>query len=97
MRELTPSERARCLAALYNRSVPLGMGMLAANPSPMTEAEAAELLRHQSRFDYLRGRVMKINIPSSLEEFDFYLYDRDIGQGAGEAAVLEALTAPSAA
>jgi len=76
--------KAKVLAAPYNRSKPLGMGMLHYDPTPMTEDEAKELLEssHSKYFDYLKGRVMKIDL--SGEELDTYLYNRDLGQNAAE-------------
>lgn len=36
-------------------------------------------------FDYLYGRVMKVNI--THDEFDPWLYDRDNGNGAAQRAI----------
>lgn len=49
--------KAKVLAALYNASKPLGLGILQYDPKDMSEKEAAELLKEQSYFDYLKGRV----------------------------------------
>ena len=73
--------KADVLAALYNASKPQGMGMLHFNPSKMTQEQAQEMLDSgQTYFDYVQGRVMKIDL--SGDELDSYLYDRDLGQGA---------------
>jgi hypothetical protein len=57
----------------------------------MTEAEAAKLLKDSMYFDYLRGRVMKVDLSrDSLEE---RLYDRDNGQGAAYDAIKHLLPA----
>lgn len=85
-------DKAVILAALYNGSRPLGMGMLHYDPRPMTVEEARTLLEKQQYFDYLKGRVMKVDL--SRDEVDLRLYDRDVGPGAGESAILEALTRP---
>ena len=78
--------KAQVLAALYNNSKPQGMGMLHFNPTPMTEAEAQEMLDDgQTYFDYVQGRVMKIDL--SDDEMDTYLYNRDLGQGAAERVI----------
>ncbi|WP_334158533.1 hypothetical protein [Achromobacter insolitus] len=74
------------LAALYNASQPLGMGFLQYDPTPMTEEEAEHLLKHQQCFDYLKGRVMKIDLRG--DTLDTWGYDRDNGQGAAERAIL---------
>ena len=73
------------LAALYNASQPLGMGILHFDPRPMTIEEAAKLLEQSTYFDYLKGRVMKVDL--SGDEFDPWLYDRDNGEGAAARAL----------
>ena len=78
--------KAKILAALYNNSKPQGMGWLQANHDDMTEGEAQELLDSgQTYFDYLHGRVMKIDLSS--DDLETWLYDRDIGQGECERVV----------
>jgi hypothetical protein len=72
--------KARVLAALYNRSAPQGLGILQYREGQMTEQQAEELLKKQTYFDYLYGRVMKIDL--STNELRPWLYDRDLGQGA---------------
>jgi len=82
--------KAKILAALYNASRPQGMGFLQATPGDMTEVEAQKLLDDgQTRFDYLRGGVMKIDL--SGDELRTALYDRDNGQGAAEDAITRAI------
>lgn len=88
--KLTEEQKPVALAALYNASQPQGMGFLHFTPEEMTADEAKELLKQTTYFDYLKGRVMKVNF--SGEFVDLRLYDRDNGQGAGERAILEALT-----
>lgn len=92
--------KASVLAALYNRAKPLGLGWLQYDPSEMTTEEAEEILQsykgnkeetylgniESPRFEYLKGRVMKVNLKSDIE-FDEYLYDRDNGQGAAQEAI----------
>jgi hypothetical protein len=73
------------LAALYNNSKPQGMGFLHFNPSPMSEEEGNDLLKTRTYFDYLKGRVMKVDL--SKDEFDPRLYDRDLGQGTAERVI----------
>lgn len=77
--------KADVLAALYNASKPQGMGMRHYDPTPMTPEIAQELLGQNTNFDYLKGRVMKIDLSS--DELDPWLYDRDNGQGSAEAAI----------
>ena len=78
--------KAAVLAALYNTSKPLGMGFLQYNPKPMTEEEAAELLNKSNCFDYLYGRLMKIDLKSD-DEFNEWGYDRDLGSGSAQRAI----------
>jgi hypothetical protein len=78
--------KAAILAALYNNSRPQGMGFLHYDPKPMSEEEAAKILEESSAFDYLKGRVLKVNL--SGDAFDPRLYDRDIGEGAAASALV---------
>lgn len=84
---------AAVLAALYNASRPQGMGFLQYQPGDITEEQAAKLLdpdRTHTYFDYLAGRVMKVDIPHTITadtELDVWGYDRDNGQGAAEAVI----------
>ena len=85
-------QKAKVLAALYNGSRPLGLGMMHFESAPMTEAEAEEILAERAdypSFDYLKGRVMKVNL--SGESFEPRLYDRDNGEGAAARAVAAVL------
>ena len=85
-------DKATVLAALYNASPPVGMGFL--NPGArqqMTAEQAAQRIESAGSdlyFDYLQGRVMKIDLAG--DAVDTRLYDRDNGQGSG-ARVIEAL------
>lgn len=84
--------KATVLAALYNASRPQGMGFLQAKPGYLSEKEAQALLdAGQTYFDYLHGRVMKIDL--STDDLRTALYDRDNGQGAAEDAITRALVA----
>jgi hypothetical protein len=81
-------DKARILVALYNRSKGQGRSFL----DPMygkglTVEEARVLLENQTYFDYLRGRVMKIDLKG--DDLDPRLYDRDLGEGAAEYAILD--------
>lgn len=79
-------DKARALKALYNASKPLGLGALQFDPNPMTDAEAKQIIDSgQTYFDYLKGRVMKVNLEG--DSFDPRLFDRDNGQGAAENAL----------
>lgn len=78
-------DKALVLAALYNASRPLGMGFVHYDPTPMSRDEAAAILEQSQSFDYLKGRVMKVNLRG--DEFDPWGYDRDNGDGAAAAAI----------
>lgn len=79
-------KKSAVLAALYNDSKPQGLGVLHFNPAPMTEEEAEDLLKTSTHFDYLKGRVMKVDL-SNDDSFEEWLYDRDNGNGAAQRAI----------
>lgn len=81
-------DRAAVLATLYNNSRQLGLGFLHARGAlPMSNGQAAAELAANPHgyFDYLHGRVLKVDLSS--ETLDPCLYDRDNGQGAAARAV----------
>lgn len=90
-------DKAAVLAALYNASQPLGLGFLTpGSGQQMTVEESGRVLAEAGDnlyFDYLRGRVVKVDL--SGDEVDTRLYDRDNGAGSG-AQVIEALRALAA-
>lgn len=74
-------DKGALLAALYNASKPQGLGFIQYNTKPMSAEEGNELIKEDGHsFDYLNGRVMKINI--SDDQMSTGGYDRDNGQGA---------------
>ena len=77
--------KAEILKELYNNSRPLGLGILHYDPKPMTIEEATEILKHTTKFDYLYGRVMKIDL--STNELRTHLYNRDNGENVAEAII----------
>lgn len=79
-------DKARVLKALYDHSHIQGAGFLQAVPDGVVTVEhCAMLLGSQTYFDYLHGRVLKVEL--SGDEFDERLYDRDCGEGAAQRAV----------
>lgn len=97
-------DRAAVLAALYNRSRPMGMGVFQARPGDMTLEQAREAMQigddharafetAKSRglwyFDYLYGRPLKINLTEDDLRVD--LYDRDNGGPGSAARIIENL------
>lgn len=86
MIDLTNMNKADVLAKLYNASRPQGLGFIHFDASEMSTDEAQELLDSgQTYFDYLKGRVMKVDL--SGDKLNPFLYDRDNGQGAAAAAL----------
>lgn len=87
--DISKLDKAVVLAALYNKSRPLGLGILHFDPRPMTKEEAQGIIDsfgdNRLYFDYLKGRVMKVDL--SGNELKTWLYDRDNGCGAAQKAI----------
>lgn len=78
--DITGIDKAELLAALYNNAKTQGF-IMEYVPFDMTIiTEAYRLLSETTKFDYLKGRVMKVDLAG--DSFDPYFYDRDNGQGA---------------
>lgn len=78
--------KAKVLKSLYDHSHLQGLGFLQAVPSGYVTVEhCEELLKKTTYFDYMYGRVIKVDL--SKDEFDEWLYDRDNGEGAAQRAV----------
>ena len=102
--DISKLNKAEVLATLYNASQPLGMGFFHFTPEEMTAEEAQGIIderlapdgdrtpdpRHALYFDYLKGRVMKIDLGN--DNLRIALYDRDNGQGAAALALSHLLT-----
>lgn len=80
-------DKAELLVELYNHSHQQGLGLLQ-RAKNLTVEEAREMLKQTTYFDYLYGKVMKVDL-SNDEELNEFLYDRDNGQGAAQAVVDE--------
>ena len=81
-------DKAEVLAALFNGSHQRGLGFLQARGATgMTVGQAREEIASNERmyFDYLHGRVMKIDLRD--DELRTAAYNRDIGQGAAESII----------
>jgi len=83
--DISKLSKAKVLAALYNGSKVQGMGIFQAKAGSMTEEEAEHLLKEQSYFDYLHGKVMKVDL--SGDTLDTWLYNRDNGDGKAESII----------
>lgn len=78
--------KAEVLKALYDHTHVQGMGFMQAVPDSFVTVEhCEELLRETTYFDYLYGKVLKVDL--SGDEFDERLYDRDNGPGAARRAI----------
>lgn len=99
--DISQMDKAAVLAALYNRARPLGMGMLQFKPGDMSVEQARTIMTdgdssdypsanepQTTYFDYLHGRVMKINLAGDVLRTG--CYDRDNGEGAAEQALRDA-------
>lgn len=88
-------DKAAVLAALYNGARQQGLGyLMGAGYLPMTADQAREEISARGKdlyFDYLHGRVMKMNL--SGDEVDTALYNRDNGHMAAE-NIIENLRSP---
>lgn len=89
--DLTGVDKAEVLARLYNRSKPPGLGFLHYTAEDMTADQARELLAESTYFDYLHGRVMKIDL--SKDVLHTAGYDRDNGPRAAFKAIRSLLPA----
>lgn len=94
-------DKAAVFAALYNNARPQGLGYLQYTPENLSIEEARQLMGLNSvgaenafltnagqlrlYFDYVRGRVMKVDL--SGDELQERLYDRDNGPGAAARAI----------
>lgn len=73
-------DKAKVLKALYDHSHAQGFGLLQTVPGGVVTVDhCAGLLKNQTYFDYMHGRVLKVDL--SGDEFDERLYDRDCGEG----------------
>jgi hypothetical protein len=77
--------KAIVLMVLYNNSKSQGNSFLGGSGSPMNVEEATERLKSQTSFDYLNGKVMKIELGG--DTLETWLYDRDNGDGSALKAI----------
>ena len=85
--DITGLDRVAVLVALYGAARPQGMGFLQYVKGPLPLDEAQELLKRSFYFDYLKGRVMKVDLSSST--LDPWGFDRDNGAGAAARVIAE--------
>lgn len=86
-------DKAEVLHALWRHSHAQGMSFLGLTPEGFTLQKAQDLIKERQEnniklyFDYVEGHVIKCDL--SGDSFDEFLYDRDCGPGAAEAAISE--------
>ena len=84
--DISPGVLLQCL---YCRARVQGLGILHSTSGPLTADEIEEYLADMPQyFDYLKGRVMKVEING--KELSPMLYDRDNGPGEAARAVEDA-------
>ena len=84
--DISKMNKAEVLEKLFNNSKPAGMGFINNHEEPMTIEEAQNYLDEgQTYFDYVRGRVMKIDLSEDI--LRTRLYDRDNGVDAAASAL----------
>lgn len=85
--DISKLNKADVLAVLYNNAKPRGLGFLHYTPAEMTREEAQKLLdkSEYKYFDYVNGRVIKIDM--STNDLHTGLYNRDNGLNAAERAI----------
>jgi len=83
--DISNKDKAEVLAALYNSSQPIGMGMAQYDPTPMTKDVAEKILEKEKCFSYLLGRPLYIR----LDEDKLFVgaYNRDNGNNLAQRAI----------
>ena len=89
--DISGLEKSAVLQALYNNAIPLGMGVVHYIPGELSDEQAKNILEKTCNFDYLHGRVLKVNICG--DTLYTRLYNRDNGAGAAEKVVEKVRTA----
>lgn len=81
-------DKSEVLKTLFNCAKQQGLGLMnQTGKQPMQIDTAKALLKDgKTYFDYILGRVLKIDLSSNIE-FDERLYDRDNGTGAAAKAI----------
>ena len=86
--DISRMNKAEVVAKLFNASKAQGMGFFQlGNDKQMSLAEAERALDEagDGYFDYLNGRIMKVDV--SGDSLSPRLYDRDNGEGAAARAL----------
>jgi hypothetical protein len=84
--DISGLDKVEVLRALYAKSKVLDMGRLAFVSGDLDYSEAKEILECQRGYvDYLKGRVMKVDL--SRDTLSTRMFNRDNGDGAAEAVI----------
>lgn len=83
--DISNKDKAEVLAALYNSSQPVGMGMVQYDPTPMTKEVAEKILEKEKSFSYLRGRPLYIRLDD--DKLFVGAYNRDNGKNLAQRAI----------
>ena len=79
-------DKAKVLLALYEHSHLQGYGFLQAVPHYSLEDARRDYENSPDKyFDYLHGKVLKVDLKG--DSFDERLYDRDCGEGMAQKAI----------
>ena len=86
MVDISGLDKSEVLYALYNSSHYQGISFLGSRENYTLQDCRKDFEESESKyFDYLHGKVIKVNL--SGDSFDPYLYDRDCGEGAAQEAI----------
>ncbi len=80
-------DKIEVFRVLFDRAQFQGLGLLHNDPKAMTRKEAEDVMASSRNlyFDYVEGRVMKVNLLTN--ELNTALYNRDNGSNAAEDAI----------
>ena len=92
MINISKLDKAAVVKALYDNARCQGMGILHYRSEPLTLEQAHIALKAGTYFDYLHGRVMKVEV--GKDSLNPRLYDRDNGEGAAYRALQSAGLVP---
>ncbi len=85
--DISNLDKAKVLQALYKGAKPQGLGYLHYKLGPLKYDDAKRLLEKKRNYDYLSGRVLKIDLSGNT--LNTRLYNRDNGENAAEKAICE--------
>lgn len=86
MISIKKKSKAAVLAALYNQATPAGIGLPDFSNLPMTSEDASSFLEHKTKFYYLNGRALMLDLSSNLY-FNETDYDNIYGRGSAQKAI----------